>query len=115
MELKATKLKTPTVSEVDTKAIKLYSVLVGHDYMSGNTLKLAKEFGADYSEAEKLVAEHPEIKEVYLIIKKRFDDKLRIEKKHADGYRATRNQLRVWYNDLCEETGRKDYIEEFYD
>lgn len=115
MELKASKLKTPTVSEVDTKAIKLYSVLVGHDYMTGNTLKLAKEFGADYSEAEKLVAEHPEIKEVYQIIKKRFDDKLRIEKNLAKRYDEDRKRLRLWYNDLCEETGRKDYIEEFYD
>ncbi len=51
--------------ETFEKATKLYSVMVGHDYMTGARLDLATEFDPHrYDEANELIAEHPELMEV---------------------------------------------------
>ena len=108
--------KDELTKEQELLAMNLYSVLVGHDYMTGSSLKRVEEFHPDtYKAARELLEQHPEIKALAGYYQRECNRQRKIVQDKLNHINSKYNELRNSYNDLCEKYGEDDYVgENFY-
>lgn len=93
----------------------LLSVLQGVDVMTRCKIEEVEAIsGHDYSKARSLVKEHPEVKELYKMMRAEQAFEVKQQRKLYENTLRRLNMLAQKYNNLCDEHGVDDFIEPYY-